>query len=109
MLDSTVFKTTFRIQGQVYNKPGSLISLPNEEEKFLQIYFHGNEEAEAKRRCKLISGTTKSLIESLQKMLHENNHYVQKFKMTIEDNPTEDLQIVIKAYKKPIKGPRTCF
>ncbi|GBM52070.1 hypothetical protein AVEN_131090-1 [Araneus ventricosus] len=74
MLDYTVFMSTFRIQGQVYHKPGSLMWLPNEEAKFLQIYFLGNEEAEAKRRCKLIPGTTKSLIESLQKMLHENNH-----------------------------------
>ncbi|GBM75007.1 hypothetical protein AVEN_195314-1 [Araneus ventricosus] len=94
MLDSTVFMPTFRIRGQVYHKPESLMSLPNEEAKFLQKYFLGNEKAEAKRRCKLIPGTTKSLIESLQKMLHENNQ-VQKFKMAIEDNPTEDLQIVI--------------
>ncbi|GBN24566.1 hypothetical protein AVEN_246509-1 [Araneus ventricosus] len=61
-------------KGQVYHKPEWLMSLPNEEAKFLQIYFLGNEEAEAKRRFKLIPGTTKSLIESLQKMLHENNH-----------------------------------
>ncbi|GBM37004.1 hypothetical protein AVEN_273654-1 [Araneus ventricosus] len=54
MLDSTVFMPTFRIQGQVYHKPGSLMSLPNGEAKFLQIYFLGNEEAEAKRRCKLM-------------------------------------------------------
>ncbi|GBM22373.1 hypothetical protein AVEN_166636-1 [Araneus ventricosus] len=73
MLDSTVFMPTFRIRGQVYHKPESLMSLPNEEAKFLQKYFLGNEEAEAKRRCKLIPGTTKSLIESLQMMLHENN------------------------------------
>ncbi|GBM37831.1 hypothetical protein AVEN_84534-1 [Araneus ventricosus] len=37
MLDSTVFMPTFRIQGQVYHKPGSLTSLSNEEAKFLQI------------------------------------------------------------------------
>ncbi|GBO46992.1 hypothetical protein AVEN_154628-1 [Araneus ventricosus] len=109
MLDSTGFMPTFRIQGQVYHKAGSLMSLPNEEEKFLQIYFLGNEEAEAKRRSTLIPGTTKSLIESLQKMLHENNHYVQKFKMAIEDNPTEDLQIVIKADRKPIEGHERVF
>ncbi|GBM52330.1 hypothetical protein AVEN_126406-1 [Araneus ventricosus] len=103
MLDSTGFMLTFRIQGQVYHKAGSLMSLPNEEAKFLQICFLGNEETEAKRRCKMIPGTTKSLIESLQLMLLKNNHYFQKFKMAIEDNPTEDLQIVIKADKKPIE------
>ncbi|GBN69907.1 hypothetical protein AVEN_50323-1 [Araneus ventricosus] len=109
MLDSTGFMPTFRIQGQVYHKAGSLISLPNEEAKFLQIYLLGNKEAEAKRRCTLIPVTTKSLIESLQKKLHENNHYVQKFKMAIEDNPPEDLQNVIKADEKPIEGPERVF
>ncbi|GBO17926.1 hypothetical protein AVEN_235696-1 [Araneus ventricosus] len=54
MLDSTGFRPTFRIQGQVYQKAGSLVSLPNEEAKFLQIYFLGNEEAEAKHRFMLI-------------------------------------------------------
>ncbi|GBM23187.1 Transposable element Tcb1 transposase [Araneus ventricosus] len=106
MLDSTVFMVTFRIRGQVYHKPESLISLPNEEAKFLQKYVLGNEEAEAKRLCKLIPGTTKSLIESFQKMLHKKS---KKFKMAIEDNPTEDLQIVIKADKKPIEGPERVF
>ncbi|GBN34124.1 hypothetical protein AVEN_43302-1 [Araneus ventricosus] len=50
MLDSTVFMPTFRIRGQVYHKPESLMSLPNEDAQFLQKYFLGNEEAEAKRR-----------------------------------------------------------
>ncbi|GBO25852.1 hypothetical protein AVEN_210477-1 [Araneus ventricosus] len=71
MLDSTGFMPTFRIQSQVYHKAGSLMSLPNEEAKFLQIYFLGNEETEVKRRCTLIPGATKSLIESLQKMLQK--------------------------------------
>ncbi|GBL92174.1 hypothetical protein AVEN_91515-1 [Araneus ventricosus] len=55
------------------------------------------------------SWDTKSLIESLQKMLHESNHYVQKFKMAIEDNPTDDLQVVIKADKKPTEGHECVF
>ncbi|GBM12238.1 hypothetical protein AVEN_37365-1 [Araneus ventricosus] len=109
MLHSTGFKPTFRIQSQVYHKAGSLMSLPNEEAKFLYIYFLENDDAEAKRRCTLIPRTTKSLIESLQKMLHDSNHYVQKFKTAIEDNPTEDLQIVINADKKLIEGYERAF
>ncbi|GBM52963.1 hypothetical protein AVEN_170390-1 [Araneus ventricosus] len=42
MLDSTVFMPTFRIRGQVYHKPESLMSFPNEEAQFLQKYFLGN-------------------------------------------------------------------
>ncbi|GBN22034.1 hypothetical protein AVEN_87746-1 [Araneus ventricosus] len=100
LLEPTVFTPTFRIQGQVYHKAGSLVPLPNECAKFLQIYFLGNEEAEAKRSCTFIPGTTKSLIESLQTMLLKDNHYVQKFKMATKDDTTKDLYIVIKAEKK---------
>ncbi|GBN03354.1 hypothetical protein AVEN_268065-1 [Araneus ventricosus] len=109
MLDSTGFMPTFRIQGQVYYKTVSLISLPNEETKFLPIYFLGNEDAKTERRCMFIPGTTKSLIQSFQKMLLENNHYVQKFKMAIVDNTTEDLQIIIKADKNPTEGHERGF
>ncbi|GBM36650.1 hypothetical protein AVEN_221926-1 [Araneus ventricosus] len=42
-------------------------------------------------------------------MLHEKNHYVQKFKMAIENNPTKDLQIVVKAEKKPTEGHERVF
>ena len=78
--------------------------LPNEKTKFLQIYFLSDEQTEAQRRCSVIPGTNKSLIESLQKMLHENHHYVKQFKMALDDNPTDDIKIVIKADKKPAAG-----
>lgn len=74
------FISTFKIQGQLYHKSGSLLPLPNEEAKFLQIYFMGDEEAEAQRRCSIIPGGNKNLMDSLQKMLHEHNHYVRTFK-----------------------------
>ncbi|GBM88457.1 hypothetical protein AVEN_17499-1 [Araneus ventricosus] len=61
------------------------------------------------KRNVAVPGTTKRLIDSLQKILHENNHYVQKVKMAIEDNPTEDLQFVIKADKKPIEVHECVF
>lgn len=38
------FDSTFKIQGQVYHQIGSLMPMPAERPKFLQIYFMGDEE-----------------------------------------------------------------
>ncbi|XP_025412655.1 uncharacterized protein LOC112685099 [Sipha flava] len=40
--DGNNFVTTFKIQGQVYHKIGSLMPMPNDDPKFLQIYFMGS-------------------------------------------------------------------
>jgi len=40
------FMPTFKIQGQIYHKAGFLLPLPDETEKFLQIYFMGNADIE---------------------------------------------------------------
>ena len=40
------FMSTFKIQGQVYHCVGSLLPPSNEEHKFLQIYFMGDEQQE---------------------------------------------------------------
>jgi hypothetical protein len=36
------FNSTFKIKGQIYHKVGSLLPMPNEPHKFLQIYFMGS-------------------------------------------------------------------
>ena len=41
-VNHTGFSPSFIIQGQVYHKIGTLLPLANEEHKFLQIYFMGN-------------------------------------------------------------------
>ncbi len=82
MQANQVFMPTFKIQGQVYHKSGSLLPLPDEDSKFLQSYCLGDEAA-TNRRCSLIPGFNK-VIESLQRMLHENNHYVRTFKTALD-------------------------
>lgn len=67
------FMPTFKIQGQIYHKVGSLLPLPNQESSFLNMYFLGDDEVETQRRCAIIPSTDKNLVASLQKMLHENN------------------------------------
>ena len=42
------FKSTFKVQGQVYHRVGSLLPSNNENPKFLQIYFMGDNLQQAK-------------------------------------------------------------
>ncbi|XP_055948334.1 uncharacterized protein LOC129981502 [Argiope bruennichi] len=47
------FETTFKVQGQVYHKIGSLLPMPDDDPKFLQIYFMGNCEERVTTRCQV--------------------------------------------------------
>ncbi|XP_071577140.1 uncharacterized protein [Temnothorax nylanderi] len=40
----TGFMPTFKVQGQIYHRAGSILPYPNENPKFLQIYFMGDEQ-----------------------------------------------------------------
>jgi hypothetical protein len=51
--DNKGFMPTFRVQGQVYHRIGSLLPLSNEEPKFLQIYFMGDDSKQVQQRCKI--------------------------------------------------------
>jgi len=99
----------FKIQGQVYPKGGSLLPMQNEETKFLQIYFLGDEEAEAQRRFSIIPAVSKQLIESLQQMLHKHNYYIQTFQTALDGNVDDDKKIVIKADRKYAEGDDRVF
>ncbi|GFY21603.1 helitron_like_N domain-containing protein [Trichonephila clavipes] len=45
--DGHNFESTFKIQGQVYHQIGSVLSMPDADPKFLQIYFMCDEEQQA--------------------------------------------------------------
>ena len=77
---------TFRIQGQVYHRAGSLMPPPPEgqEAKFLQIYFVGDEIEQARLRGINQPRVKQDNVLQLQKMLHEHNIYVKTFKSALE-------------------------
>lgn len=95
------YMPTFKIQGQVYHKSGSLLPLLNEAPKFLQIYFMGDEVEQANIRGNHNPGTENDIILSLQQMLHQHNIYLQSFKTALEKMPNDDMQIVIHSNKTP--------
>ncbi|UYV73327.1 hypothetical protein LAZ67_10002739 [Cordylochernes scorpioides] len=82
------YMPTFKVQGQICHRVGSLLPLPDSDHKFLQIYFMGTTDDQHKsRNCVFI---TKS-VRSTQRL----------FKTTIERMPTDDYVVVIRADKTP--------
>lgn len=53
---------TFSVQGQVYHRIGSLFPANNEQHKFLQVYFMGDEDMEVNRRCEFIQGVEQDMV-----------------------------------------------
>lgn len=95
------FMPTFKVQGQVYHRVGSLLPLPNEDHKFLQIYFIGDERQEVKQRCRNIPGTRLEIVAELQRMLHSYNSYVQMFKTALDKMPSDEYKVIIRADQRP--------
>ena len=93
---------TFKVQGQVYHLIGSLIPSANEDAKFLQIYFMGDSSQECDRRYQNIHNLDRSIVLSLQEMLHKSNTLVQGFKTAIEQPQTStDFSVIIEVDKRP--------
>ena len=95
------FFTTYKVQGQVYHLLGSLLPLPEETPKFLQVYFINTSDDEAKHRCSLNSGVRMNIIQQLQDMLHQSHPYVASFKYALEQMQTPNHKVVINADKRP--------
>ena len=59
------FCPTFKIQGQVYHKIGSLLPMHNEQHNFMQIYFMGNDDDETDRRREIQAQIRRHIIHDL--------------------------------------------
>lgn len=80
------FDSTFKIQGQVYHQIGSLLPIPNEPPKFLQIYFMGDEEHQVNVRCQynhIEQIQERAIVSTLETFLAEKNQLIQLFKRVL--------------------------
>ncbi|GFU68992.1 uncharacterized protein TNCV_3398791 [Trichonephila clavipes] len=95
------FMPTFKVQGQVYHRKGSLMA--GAHHSFLQIYFIGDDHREKDIRGGLYLGIKSELISQLQKSLHEHNKYIMGFKAAIDSVPKDqkEFKVVINAERKP--------
>ena len=67
---------TFKIQVQIHHRVGSLLPPPNEDHKYLQLYFVGDSATELEKRCAIFNATNREIIAQLQNQLHEHNELV---------------------------------
>ena len=96
------YPSTFRIQGQIYHQIGSILPIDEVNPNFLQIYFIGNHELEANRRCSIISNVDLDIVTQIQLFLHEYNKLIYLFKFAIEKRPTDRYRAIINPDKTPI-------
>lgn len=61
----------------------------------------GNNEIETNQRCAIFQGMNSEIIASLQTLFHEHNCLIKLFKFAMEEMPSNDYQIVIRADKVP--------
>lgn len=81
---------TFKVQGFIYHRVGSLMAEDQNDAKFLQIYFMGSEEEELRKRNQIIPETDIELLRELQNMLHTHNEYIKIFKTAMECDAKPD-------------------
>ena len=67
-----------------YHLMGSLLPLPHEPHKFVQVYFMGGNETEAQQRCENVHGGLQlDIVMTLQEMLHQHHMYVGRFNCSV--------------------------
>lgn len=95
------FMPTFTVQGQIYHKIGSILPSTENDSKFLQIYFIGDKDIETDKRCSISCGTKREIVANVQKLLHEHNDLIKLFKYALEQMPTNDYKVIIRADNTP--------
>ena len=92
---------TFKIQGKLYHRIGSLLSSNSEESpKFAQLYFHDSSH-KLENRLNHVQLRLKTLL-ILQEELHSCNSHTRSFKAAIKLDTRENLKVILHA-KKALK------
>lgn len=68
----------------------------------MKIYFIGNSNDQVNQRCGINKATKREIVESLQNLFHEHNELIKLFKTAIEQMPSDNHKIVIRADKTPV-------
>ena len=73
--------------------------------KFSQIYFIDNQESQVATRCQIVGSLRADIASTIDQLLHNDNHYVQLFKVAKDlfdqqDVPT-NIRVVINETKRP--------
>jgi len=96
------YMPTFKVQGQIYHRAGSLLPLPDADHKFLQIYFMGNADEQIDQRCRFNTGTKREIVAALQSLFDQYNPLIRLFRTALEQMPADDYKVVVRADKTPV-------
>ncbi|UYV66868.1 hypothetical protein LAZ67_4003184 [Cordylochernes scorpioides] len=99
--EESVFPTTFRVQSQVYHRAGSLLPSLDQPPQFLQIFFVEDAQLEVNQRCHFSSALQHGTVLCLQRMFHRCNQLIKIFKTALENMPSDEYKLVIRADKTP--------
>ena len=78
----TGFRPTFKIQGKMYHRIGSLLQVSDQQHKFAQLYFHDSHN-ELSNRMAIMQGLPQATVDMVQTALHDNNTYTHSFKAAL--------------------------
>lgn len=102
------FMPTFKIQGQVYHRIGSLFPASGNTHQFLQIYFISDAD-QISLRSNIVPNLIIEVISILKNVLNENNNLIKDFKYNLENRSLcdrEDLKLIIHADRVPVNQHR---
>lgn len=103
-IDGQLYETTFKVQGQVYHRIGSLMPMPDEIPKYLQIYFMGSEDDRVDTRCthnNINSPPGRRIVGILEPFFQEHNHLIRLFKTLMPRLANDNHVIIIRPDKVP--------
>ena len=97
------YRSTFKVQGKIYHRIGSLLPDSGTEPKFGQLCFYDIDH-ELENRMKLMSNLDQNIVNKLLKSLHDCNTYIRSFKAAVELNhhSTYDLLLTANQSRKPV-------
>lgn len=75
--------------------------MPDDDYKFLQIYFMGNSARYVDQRCAHNNLVKRSIVEQLQTFFHSYNELVALFTTALDRMPSDNHKIVIRADRAP--------
>ena len=95
------FMPTFKVKGQIYHRPGSLLPFAVENHTFLQLYFISDSNSKLIARCEISPNVERTIVSQLQHLFHINDNLVRLFKTAIGLMPTDAHKTVVSADKTP--------
>lgn len=92
---------TFRVQGKIFHRIGSLLPQPDVQPQYLQIYFIGDSADQVDLRTNRFKDTKREIVANFQRLFNEHNRLIRSFKTALEHMPSDEHKVAIRADKTP--------